>query len=561
MKYTAYYLALSSIVLPLTLQAQIFNQPVVIPPVLTGTTMNLVFDYGTMQFYPGLTTDTYGINGSYLGPTLIMNKWDSMSISVTNNLLETTSCHWHGLHVPAVYDGGPHTPINTGATWNANFRVLNNAGTYWYHPHMHMNTMPQIDKGLAGMIIIKDSIEALINLPCAYAADDFPLILQDKKYSQSGQMNPVGLGDSMQVNGTVNAYLDCPSQVVRLRLLNASNARIYNIGFSDQRSFFVIAGDGGLLSQPVAVNRLLLSNGERAEILIDLSSDTVGHSFLLESFASEMATDIPGAITGINGGNGPLEAVDFPIMSIHVIPQTANPVLAIPPTLMSQTPWNAANANRIRNKTISGNGTVNGQGNFMMDSAFYSHTVINDTINLNDIEIWNITNTSNMAHPIHLHDVQFYILTRNGLSPPLHETGLKDVVLISPNETVSVISKFEDYADDTVPFMYHCHNLAHEDMGMMLQFIVVDNASGIVSVESERDNVRPNPTSEKWVISFEGRYPDQVKLYDTNGHEVTTDILISENEVTIGAENVERGLYIVRIISDDKVRSRKLIRQ
>jgi blue copper oxidase len=543
-----------------SIQAQGYNQPLFMPPLLSGTTLNLSFNTGTMQFYPGLTTDTYGINGNYLGPTLILNKGDSMSISVTNNLPETTSCHWHGLHVPALYDGGPHSPINPGATWNADFRVMNNAATYWYHPHMHMNTMPQVDKGLAGMIIVKDSVESLLDLPRTYGLDDFPIILQDKKYNQSGQMIPVGLGDSIQVNGTVNAYLNCPSQVVRLRLLNASNARIYNIGFSDQRNFYVITNDGGLLTQPYSVNRLLLSNGERVEILVDLSSDTVGHSFFLQSYASEMAIDIPGAITGANGGSGPLEAVDFPLMSIGVTSPTANPVLTIPVTLATSTPWNPANANRIRNKTISGNGTVNGQGNFMMDSTFYSHMVINDTIILNDIEIWNITNHSNMAHPVHLHDVQFYIISRDGITPPPYESGLKDVVLISPNETVSLITKFEDFADNTVPYMYHCHNLAHEDMGMMLQFIVVDNTSGIVSYDLEKDIVYPNPSSEKWLVRIHGRYPEKVMLFSNDGKAINTDIIITGKEISIGEKNLNPGIYIVKIAAGENVITKKLVK-
>lgn len=535
--------------------------PLTIPPVLSGTSFNLSFNTGTMQFFPGLTTDTYGINGNYLGPTLILQKGDSVSLDVTNNLPEVTSCHWHGLHVPSRYDGGPHTTIDPGVTWNAHFKVMNDAGTYWYHPHVHMNTMPQANKGLAGMIIIKDSVEDQLLLPRTYGTDDFPVILQDKKYSQSGQLNPNALGDSMQVNGTIHPYLDIPKQVVRLRLLNGSNARVYNIGFSDQRNFYVIGGDGGLLDEPYLTNRILLSNGERLELLLDLTGDTIGTSFFLQSFASEMATNIPGAITGMMGGNGPLEAVDFPILKMNVIPATPNAVVTIPATLVTHTPWSISSASRTRNRTVSGMGMVSGQGNFFLDNTQYDHMVINDTMILGDIEVWNITNTSNMAHPMHIHDIQFYILSRNGIAPAAYETGPKDVVLVRPNETVSLITRFEDFADDTIPYMYHCHNLAHEDMGMMLQFIVTSPTSGVSSEVKEKYNVYPNPSSVYWKIETLNAKINKAEMFDVTGSEIKTDIIINNGNIYIGNGNLPSGIYIVKISSNKEITSYRLIKE
>lgn len=540
---------------------QAYNNQLFIPPVLSGTNFNLSFNSATRQFFPGLTTDTYGINGNYLGPTLIFQKNDSVFINVTNNLPEVTSCHWHGLHVPALYDGGPHTTIDPGTTWYAHFKVLNNAGTYWYHPHVHMNTLPQVNRGLAGMIIIKDSAEALLNLPRDYGVDDIPVILQDKKYSISGQMLPNALGDSMQVNGTIHPYLNCPAQVVRLRLLNGSNARVYDLGFSDQRNFYVIGNDGGLIDQPFATNRLLLANGERVEILVDLSADTIGSSFMLRSFASEMAIDIPGAITGTMGGNGPLEAVDFDIMQMNVVAPTANPVLTIPATLVTLSPWDPAHANRIRSREISGMGMVSGQGNFMMDNASYDHMTINDTMQLNDIEVWNISNNSNMTHPLHIHDIQFYILNRNGAGPGMYEKGLKDVVLVKPGETVTLITKFEDFSDDTVPYMYHCHNLAHEDMGMMLQFIVTSGISGVGSVDKDDQNyIYPNPTADYWQLQLNS-YPDKVSLYTVQGEEVSTPVMISSGKmITVGDSHLQPGIYILKISYKESVISKTLVK-
>ncbi|MEP7264105.1 MAG: multicopper oxidase domain-containing protein [Bacteroidota bacterium] len=560
-KSQVYSFVIILLLLSENISGQAYNNQLFIPPVLSGNNFNLSFNASTRQFFPGLTTDTYGINGDYLGPTLVFQKNDSVFINVTNNLFEVTSCHWHGLHVPALYDGGPHTTINPGTTWYAHFKVLNNAGTYWYHPHVHMNTLPQVNSGLAGMIIVKDSAEGLLNLPRTYGVDDFPVILQDKKYSISGQMLANALGDSMQVNGTIHPYLNCPAQIVRLRLLNGSNARVYNLGFSDQRNFYVIGNDGGLIDQPYSTNRLLLANGERVEILIDLSVDTPGTSFILKSFASEMASDIPGAITGMMGGNGPLEAVDFNIMQLNVITPTANPVLTVPVNLIPLSPWNPVNANRIRYKEVSGLGMVSGQGNFMMDNTTYDHMIINDTMRLGDIEIWNIANNSNMAHPMHIHDVQFYILHRNGSGPGMYEKGLKDVVLVKPGETVSLITKFEDFSDDSIPYMYHCHNLAHEDMGMMLQFIVTSGTSGVGAIQNtDHTYIYPNPTSDYWQLQLNS-YPEKVNLYNMQGEKVTTPIIISSSKmVSVGDSQLQPGIYILKISYKERDISKTLVK-
>ena len=538
--------------------SQFFINPLLIPPVLNGTTFNLTFSPSVHQFYPGINTDTYGINGDYLGPTLIFNKGDTVNIDVVNNLPEVTSCHWHGLHVPAYYDGGPHSTINPGEIWNAHFKVMNNAATYWYHPHIHMTTQPQVTFGLAGMIIVKDTIENQLNLPRQYSIDDFPIIIQDRKYSVSGQFLSYGLGDSILVNGTATPYLNCPKQLVRMRLLNGSNARVYNIGFNDQRNFFVIAGDGGLLQQPYSTNRLLLSNGERAEIVVDLSSDVIGQQLYVMSFASEMASNIPGAILGPMGGNGPLEAVNYKLFEIDVISPTVNPVLMIPTVLFPQSVWNPLSAARIRNKSVSGIGSVNGMGNFFLDNVTYDETVFNDTIQLNDIEIWNVTNTSNIAHPIHLHDVQFYILNRNGSPPSPQETGLKDVFLISPNETVSIITRFEDYFNDTVPYMYHCHNLAHEDMGMMLQFIVVNNSTSVEEQEMLNNSIvgYPNPANESWNINLEkieNKVP-KFQITDQLGKIIPATITFDVNTGKASIENRHflAGIYLLTILSGQK---------
>ncbi len=149
-------------------QVAFAQNPLFIPAVISGTTFNLSIQNGTTQFFPSVNTPTYGINGPLLSPTLIMNKWDWVTLNVTNNLTgngNSTTMHWHGLHVPPMDDGGPHQLIPQNTTWNPSFQVLNTAGTFWYHPHGEGKTDLHVSKGLAGMIIIKDSVEAALTLP------------------------------------------------------------------------------------------------------------------------------------------------------------------------------------------------------------------------------------------------------------------------------------------------------------------------------------------------------------------------------------------------------------
>ncbi|HRQ85942.1 MAG TPA: multicopper oxidase domain-containing protein, partial [Flavobacteriales bacterium] len=156
--------AAATILTPALLLGQAM-QPLAIPPLLEADTMHLVVAAHTHQFYPGVNTATYGVNGPYLGPTLVWQQGDTARIAVENQLAEVTTMHWHGMHVPGEMDGGPHSIIQPGESWTAEFPVKNPAGTYWYHPHPHMLTAKQANLGIAGFIIVKDEDEAQLDLP------------------------------------------------------------------------------------------------------------------------------------------------------------------------------------------------------------------------------------------------------------------------------------------------------------------------------------------------------------------------------------------------------------
>ena len=268
------------------------QNPLAIPDTLTGTAINLSITDSMRTWYAGFPTNTIGINAAYLGPTLILNKWDSVQFSVQNNLLDTTTVHWHGLHIAPEKDGGPHTTILPLSGWNPSFTIRDAAGTYWYHPHLHMKTAEQVTKGAAGFIIIRDSLEAQLNLPRRYNVDDFPMVIQTRAFDANKQFIVESASDSVVlVNGTLNPFLQVPAQVVRLRLLNGSTERVYNLGLDNNQTFYQVGSDGGLLAQPVALNRLRLAPGERAEILVNLSG-MQGQQANLVSYASEFPNGI-----------------------------------------------------------------------------------------------------------------------------------------------------------------------------------------------------------------------------------------------------------------------------
>ncbi|MGB0888008.1 MAG: multicopper oxidase domain-containing protein [Vicingaceae bacterium] len=534
------------------------QNPLFIPPTITSTTINLVLDTGTTQFYPGRDTKTMGANGTLLGPTIIMDKNSFVDITVDNQLSDTTTMHWHGMHVSPENDGGPHTKIAPGESWNPQFTVMDNAGTFWYHPHLHHKTDKHVSKGIAGMLLVRDTEEANLNIPLTYGIDEFPIIFQTKGLDSLNQIEVHTEMDTMaMINGTVNAAVDFPAQVVRLRVLNGASQRIMEFGFSDNRNFNIIGTDGGLLPAPVNKTRCRLAPGQRADILVDLSA-SLGQDFKLMSFGSELPNGHYGATTPgmqvwqlIDGyPNNPLNGSDIELLDINVVAQTANPILTVPATLATLIPLDENTATVTREITFTVSPTATDlSGPFLMNGETFIHHHVNDTVQLGATEIWSLTNQTGIAHPFHIHDVQFQILTMNGQSPPAELAGWNDVVLVKGNfSNVRFIAKFEDFASDTVPYMYHCHMLPHEDMGMMGQFIVVQ-AVGIdeASDTFKKVSIYPNPTEGD--VSIEGL--ENVKTI--NVFSIEGKLLLTENVNQTTTSKIKmpkaKGTYLLELIS------------
>lgn len=448
-----------------------FTRPLAIPPLAESRVVGgervftLDVQSGTPDPATGIDGDTAGVNGTHLAPTLRATRGETVRMEVTNSLDEATTLHWHGHHLPAEADGGPHQMVAPGETWTPSWEIDQPAATTWYHPHVHGTTADQVRRGVYGMFILDDPAAEpsshRTGLPSQYGVDDVPVMVQDVALDGAGDLTeptnliaPAGpLGDTLLVNGTVGPYLDVTTEKVRLRLLNASAARVYDFGFDDDRDFAMIASDGGLLPQAFTTDRIRLSPGERAEIVVDV---TPGELPVLRSYRPDLGLS---AITArVQGG-----ADAFDVLQLRAAGSLdASPDL--PADLAPAPDVDPAEAVRTRTFLLN-TPEINGQ---VMDMGR-----IDEVVTVGDTEIWEVTNAGG-AHNFHVHDVQFRVVEVDGQAPGPELSGWKDTVYLGSGQTVSLAMRFEDYTDPNTPYMFHCHLLAHHDEGMMGQFVVVE---------------------------------------------------------------------------------------
>lgn len=456
-----------------------------IPDTLCGTDFTMRMHDTTKQYLNGFLTNTAAFNNNdILGPTLIFRKGSTVQMHVTNNLPDTTTVHWHGMHLPAIMDGGPHQVIAPGQTWEPTWVVKNEAATYWYHPHLHMKTSQQLVQGLTGMIIVRDDKESALALPRTYGVDDIPLILSEKRFDAiTKQFVMSRYGDTMMCNGTLHAQYNVPAQTIRFRLLNAAPERCYNIGMSNNMNFYVIASDAGLLDKPVAVTRYIMAPGERIEILVNLSA-LQGKSVAVRAFNASL----PAGIAGSEADSASTPSIlrsklgkrDFDILRLNIITATAAGITTIPSTLVTNDTIDTTLASVRRKITISQAGAACSDPVVKcawFNNRFFDMQRMDYKVKQDAVEIWEISNNGIVAHPFHIHDVSFKIISKSDGPIPEAEKGWKDVILLKKGTTVKFIAKFSDYADSLHPYMYHCHMTFHEDEGLMGQFVVMPSSS------------------------------------------------------------------------------------
>jgi FtsP/CotA-like multicopper oxidase with cupredoxin domain len=473
---------------------------------------------------PGPRTDVWSFTGrvlkgpssalqpvadSYLGPTIRVVRGQKVRIRFRNRLPDSSIVHWHGLDVPAAADGHPRLAIPSGAEYVYDFEVTNRAGTYWYHPHPHMATGPQVYRGLAGMFIVSDEHERALGLPSGAA--ELTWVLQDRLFDAQNQlvysttmmdMETGMLGNRVLVNGQERPSLLLEQRAYRVRVLNGSNARIYKLSWSTGAPMTVIGSDGGLLEQPVERPFVTLAPAQRLELWLDASARGVGTTIELWSEGFDIADaglDMGGggagrgrgmgmgmgrgmqmgqsagmATTGGTGDPLPLGA-PFTVLTASIV-RRGRGTTTLPARLSTfDSAWTPRAGLTPRSISL----TFQAMEWKLGGRAFEMEGVADDeTVDAGSTHLWEFVNTSGpmgmqMAHPIHLHGRQFRVVGRGGaraghtLAAGIVDDGWMDTVLVLPNERVRVQVRFSEFPG---LYLYHCHILEHEDMGMMRNF-------------------------------------------------------------------------------------------
>jgi FtsP/CotA-like multicopper oxidase with cupredoxin domain len=452
-----------------------FDNPLAVPPLAESTRdpsgarlFDLEIQSGAVAFKDGRETETWGVNGAFLGPTIRAKRGEEVAFAVRNSLGEGTSIHWHGMHLPAVMDGGPHQEVAPGGDWAPQWTIDQPAATLWYHPHPHGRTAAHVYRGLAGMFIVDDEESEGLNLPRTYGVDDVPMIVQDRKFDGDNQFDvgaplfgSLGVtGDHVLVNGTVGPYFDVTTRLVRLRLLNGSGARMYHFGFSDDRPFSLVATDGGLLPEAWETDRLQLSPGERAEIVVAFEP---GETVDLRSHP----TDIGGVMARLDGFADRLDVCRFRAA------ESLADGTEVPASMGAAPGLDVSAVAEERSFTLGGD-EINDQAMSMERIDF--------GVRVDTTEVWEVVNDNGFLHNFHVHDVQFQVLAVDGAEPPPALRGWKDTVPLVPGERNRLALRFSEYTDPNVPYMFHCHVLKHEDEGMMGQFVVLGEGEEVGAV-------------------------------------------------------------------------------
>lgn len=462
---------------------------------------------------------------STLAPTLYVRRGQKLRIDFINETNQPSIVNWHGLHVPADMMGLPRYEIAPGKRYRYEFQVDDHAGTYWYHAMAASHTPEQVYFGLAGLLIVSDEEEATLALP--RGEYDLPIVIQDRAWgpdnqlhylsgtgpvpsrqpqtdhgssSRRGMMGGQGMmggmggmmtrlmgffGNSIFVNGRPAHALEVATHAYRLRIVNASNARIYKLAWQDGRPLTVIATDGGLLHTPVRKDYIMLTPGERVELWADFSQDTVGSDLALVSraFDSMMSMgDMSGenGSAGMMGGGGTVggaslpDGAQFPILTVHVARKVADP-LELPQRLSTFEQLRVQDAVNPHSPRIFRITMGHMQWGFNGRSFEMNAVAPDEVVKLGTTEIWEFANGPMMAHAIHLHGLQFQVLERIG--SPRHsgvvdgyvDEGWLDTVLVMPGERVRIIMRFADF---TGLYAYQCHMLEHASTGLMRDYEV-----------------------------------------------------------------------------------------
>ena len=402
----------------------------------------------TIEYLPGKQTAAWSYNGTVPGPLIDADVGDELVVHFTNNLPEPTTIHWHGVRLPAAMDGttAMQNPILPGATFTYRF-ILRDAGLFWFHPHVRADD--QVERGLYGLIRVKESEVADLGTERVIALDDVLLNADGSLVSQES------IGAAMQMTGRQGNVLlangvQSPSlrvaqgQRTRLRLVNVANSRYFRLKLS-RGQLTLIGVDGGHLERPLAVPEVLLSPGERVDVLIEAS----GAEGDLVELVNEPYD------RGHQNDGGPPATVLSLRMTAERSTSTALPD-ALRVIAPSPTPSMARRLVLSESEGTSASGPVfeiNGE-------AFPNVTPLQTSLGTS--EEWEVVNSTEMDHPFHLHGYFFQVTERNGV--PEAVRAWKDTVNVPRQQTLKFRVAF---LENPGRWMYHCHILEHGERGMM----------------------------------------------------------------------------------------------
>ena len=410
---------------------------------------------GKQTFIPGYTTEVWGYNGTFPGPTIIVPKGRQTVVRQINNLPgDPFSVHLHGMASLPQYDG--YADDLTPAGYYKDYVYPNDrAATMWYHDHTIGKTAFHVYKGLAAFDIVQDDYE--LSLPLPKGQYDVPLMIHDKQFDSSGAAvyDDHGethiMGDVITVNGVAWPKMEVEPRKYRFRILNGSISRSYKLALSTGEPLIVIGTDAGLMTSPALVKDFRIGMAERYEVIIDFSKYKNGTQVVLQNL--ELPIDINYDNTNV-------------IMRFDVVkPKSSVPDPALPSTLRTVKPLLESEAVRTREWRFE---RTNGQ--WVINGQVWDQNRVDANPQLGDVEIWRLFNNGGgWFHPVHIHLIDQQILDRNGAPPMPHERGWKDVFYVGPNESLRVIGK---YGPHKGRYMMHCHNTVHEDFDMMTQWEV-----------------------------------------------------------------------------------------
>jgi spore coat protein A len=447
--------------------------PPVLPPVTRGKTQlyTLTMKAGLAKVHRDLpTTVIWGFNGQYPGPTIKATRGQPVVVRQLNQLPDDTgmegghgfeattpAVHLHGAHVHPLDDGHPREAIQSGGFRDYHYPNNQRAMTLFYHDHAHGKTGRHVYYGLAGAYLIEDPQEAALGLP--QGEFDVPLLLQDRIFAADGSLRyfldaatrETGiLGDVLLVNGVVQPYFKVARRKYRFRIVNASNARSYELQLGSGRPLIQIASDGGLLPEPAARPMIALAPAERADVVIDFAQYPLGTQVLLKNCAA--CTNRTAIIVRFD--------VELPATGDAIVPECLSSWEDLPITAQTVTRQFVLNRKTTAQGTIW---TINGQ-------TFHVNNAPLAQVRHGAIEKWRFTNPTTHPHPVHIHLIQFQVLEINGVRQDPSRHGWKDTLVAPPGGEIVVAARFEGY---TGKYLFHCHNLEHEDLGMMGDYEII----------------------------------------------------------------------------------------